>query len=828
MLCVATARAAAPLSFATDIQPILERSCLPCHNATKAEGGLMLETPKLMEQGGDTGPAIKPNNALESLLFLTAAHMKKPFMPPQANKAKAPQLTSLQAEIIRKWIDEGALGEPKPKQPITWKSMPSAVQSISAVAVTSDGLTAAAGRGGDVTLYSGPLKRAVSTIKAHPDFVSALAFSPDGSQMVSGSYGEIKLWKKSAGIAPTFTTPLPAPTVIDPSKVPAEIKEETKAAAAVGVVAIVGTEEESRIIVGNADGKLNVWNRRTKKSVRTIQIGAPIKMLVASPDGKTVLVVAENKPVQCVNHIDGKIVYDLKADREATLRAAAINLVANGAAFEFNFLTAELKSTQDRISKLSDDLKKAEKEHADFSAKKAVNEKAFTEATTKRDALMKSRDESEDGLMASTAALEKAKTKEAEATAAALAADLAAKNATPASADDAKKVREGTRAAFKSAADARTAADKALVEASTKQKKSKQDFEEQIKTQLEAASQLKRGDAAEINAKNLAESIANLRTDEKALQASITLAKKTNDDATKVQTDFTQQSEKAPLAPVKALAFNTEFGVVLTEHTDGKIRAWNPDSGAPVDPADFNPKWELVKTIGNASSLDTPFISRVNAIAYSPDGKLIATGSGDPSRSGEIKLWDAATGTLVREIQKPHKDCVLTLDFSSNGLQLASGGADKAVRLWDVATGKLSRSLEAHSNHVLGVAFRHDSRRLVSASSDNSVKTWDLKTSDVLKTFADYTKEVNSIHYVGQSDTVLTTGGGPIVRVLLDGGNGGRTKTDGFPKFVTGSAVSRDGQIQVIGDVAGILRVINPDGKILAEWPATPEKVTKN
>jgi hypothetical protein len=98
LLCAAgpcPVAAAAPVSFAQQIQPIFEQSCLPCHNATKAEGGLILESPRDMLEGGDAGAALKPGNPKQSLLFLTAAHLKKPFMPPEANKAKAPASSRL-------------------------------------------------------------------------------------------------------------------------------------------------------------------------------------------------------------------------------------------------------------------------------------------------------------------------------------------------------------------------------------------------------------------------------------------------------------------------------------------------------------------------------------------------------------------------------------------------------------------------------------------------------------------------------------------------------------------------------------------------------------
>jgi hypothetical protein len=216
---------AAPLDFAKDIQPLLERSCLPCHNATKSEGGLILESPKAMLEGGDNGPALRPKHALESLLYETSARKKKPFMPPEANKAKAPKLTEEQLETLRRWIDEGALGEPRPRKAVVWKAMPSRVVGVSALAASPDGQFAAAGRGSSVTLYSPALQREVARFEAHPDLITALAFSPDGMHLATGSRGEVKIWKKS--LSPL--TALPASATLGATSADGTLQAEAPA-----------------------------------------------------------------------------------------------------------------------------------------------------------------------------------------------------------------------------------------------------------------------------------------------------------------------------------------------------------------------------------------------------------------------------------------------------------------------------------------------------------------------------------------------------------------------------------------------------------------------
>lgn len=72
-------------------------------------------------------------------------------------------------------------------------------------------------------------------------------------------------------------------------------------------------------------------------------------------------------------------------------------------------------------------------------------------------------------------------------------------------------------------------------------------------------------------------------------------------------------------------------------------------------------------------------VSRVTALTFSPDGKLLATGSGEPSRSGQFKLWRVEDGAFVREVVNPHTDMILGLDFSPQGDRLVS--ASVLVRL---------------------------------------------------------------------------------------------------------------------------------------------------
>lgn len=123
------------------------------------------------------------------------------------------------------------------------------------------------------------------------------------------------------------------------------------------------------------------------------------------------------------------------------------------------------------------------------------------------------------------------------------------------------------------------------------------------------------------------------------------------------------------------------------------------------------------------SSLEKEIIIRtpVNAIAFSPDGHRIVSGSSDST----VQIWDADTGELVREPLKDHIDAVLSVAFSPNGHRIVSGSDDCTVRIWDAKTGDLVRGpFKGHTRMVLSVAFSPDGHRIVSGSSDRTVRIW--------------------------------------------------------------------------------------------------------
>ena len=98
------------ITYATDIKPIFDASCIKCHGEQKPKGKLNLTNLAGILKGGEDGKAVEPGNSAKSQLVLNVAHLgdADDFMPPPKNKLGLKKLTDEQIGLIRAWIDQGA------------------------------------------------------------------------------------------------------------------------------------------------------------------------------------------------------------------------------------------------------------------------------------------------------------------------------------------------------------------------------------------------------------------------------------------------------------------------------------------------------------------------------------------------------------------------------------------------------------------------------------------------------------------------------------------------------------------------------------------------
>ncbi len=142
----------------------------------------------------------------------------------------------------------------------------------------------------------------------------------------------------------------------------------------------------------------------------------------------------------------------------------------------------------------------------------------------------------------------------------------------------------------------------------------------------------------------------------------------------------------------------------------------------------------------------------VLAVAYSPDGKILASSG---SSDGTIQLWDVNSGKHIKTL-KGHTDMVRSLAFSPDGKTLVSGSEDDTLRIWNTNTGRMLRKLSGHSNEVKSVTFSRDGKIIASAGKDATVRLWDAESGRFLPTLRGHYWEINSVAISKDGKTVAS------------------------------------------------------------------------
>jgi WD40 repeat protein len=196
----------------------------------------------------------------------------------------------------------------------------------------------------------------------------------------------------------------------------------------------------------------------------------------------------------------------------------------------------------------------------------------------------------------------------------------------------------------------------------------------------------------------------------------------------------------------------------------------------------------------------------VDAIAFTPDGRrLIASGGDD----GQLRVWDAGSGALVRELAA-HPGALVDLATSPSGDRLLTAGWDGSARMWDLellgAPVAAGAALGPHTGEVRSVAFSPDGQTIASASADRTVRLWEVKTGLVTRVLDGHAGGVSRVVYSPDGRLLASAGEDHQVR-LWDAATGEPLKVlAGHDQAVWGLGFSPDGKLLVSTSNDGTLR----------------------
>jgi WD40 repeat protein len=236
-------------------------------------------------------------------------------------------------------------------------------------------------------------------------------------------------------------------------------------------------------------------------------------------------------------------------------------------------------------------------------------------------------------------------------------------------------------------------------------------------------------------------------------------------------------------AQVLSLAFSPNGKLLASGSDDGMVRLWDVASGREFARFEGHKGW-------------------VWSVAFGPDGTSLVSGGED----GTVRVWDTASGREIARLSVD-KGSVNAVAFSPDGTSLVSGGDDGTVKVWDVAGGREIARLQGHGSWVLAVAFSPDGERVASGAIDGTVSVWDVAGGREIALFRAHDKWARSVAFSPNGKLLASGSYDDTVRVYDMASGREFARLEGHKNSVLSVVFSPDGARLASGAADGTARV---------------------
>ena len=251
---------------------------------------------------------------------------------------------------------------------------------------------------------------------------------------------------------------------------------------------------------------------------------------------------------------------------------------------------------------------------------------------------------------------------------------------------------------------------------------------------------------------------------------------------------ITASLQVGPLPPVAAVAFSPD-GKLLATGSYGRVTVWDLTTAKPA-------------------KILTNVLGSVNDLKFSPDGKTLAVAGGQPSARGDLRLFDTTDWKLLGTLGG-HLDTVSGVAWSPDSAKIASASFDKTVRLWDAKSRAVLHTFTGHSDFVYSVAFAPKGEWYATASKDRTGRIIETATGKSLGTLSAGEQEVLAIAVRPESSQVVTSGFETAVS-WWDAKTSERVKKTGGPGVATHEiAFDAKGAVMLVAGGDGTLRTFD-------------------